>query len=79
MINNDVAELLRGPVTRTREILDEVKRIRTKPFLTEDDYRRLAELKVEMLELSPPGRFSWLNTKPCIDIWAELIRLSEGA
>jgi hypothetical protein len=78
MIDSDVVELIRGPVIRTREILEEAKRIRTKPVLSECDYRRLAELRVEMLELSPPGRFSWLNTRPCVDIWAELITLSEG-
>ncbi len=77
MISSDVTELLRGPVMRTREILQEAKQIRTKSVLSECDYRKLAELRVEMLEISPPGRFVWLNAKPAFDLWETLIEIEE--
>ncbi|HOI74796.1 MAG TPA: hypothetical protein PLO63_11705 [Syntrophales bacterium] len=78
MINSDIAELIRDPVIRTREILEEVKRIRMKPFLTEDDEKQLALLRVDLMGLCPPIRFSWRNAAPCVDLWAELITLNEG-
>jgi hypothetical protein len=71
----DVLKFLQANVAESRKILEEARRIREKGNLTEDDYRQLAELRVDLMGLCPPLRYAWKDAAPCIDIWQELLKI----
>jgi hypothetical protein len=59
-------------VNRTKTIQAEMEIIRRRKYMTLADSKRVAELRAELLRISPAERFLWLGGKPAIDLFAEL-------
>ena len=60
---------------RTNEIVPELKRLRALENPTDDDIRQLVLLTGEFHELNPFHRFAWVDARPVIDIYVELMKL----
>lgn len=69
----DFSKIVLPNVTRSREIISEVREIRAKPVMDDSDTERIAVLKIELLGLCPALRYAWREAVPIVDLWAELI------
>lgn len=73
-----IRNILSLSVTRTRQLMSEVKQIRSKKNLSDDDLQRLAELKLELFAICPPLRYAWRDGIPAIDIWSQIIEIERS-
>ena len=60
---------------RTHEIIPELKRLRGLENPTDDELRQLVFLTGEFHNLNPFHRFAWVEARPAIDIYQELLNL----
>jgi hypothetical protein len=67
--------LLFAPVNPITKLLFEAKVIRQRPFLQQEDRRRLAEIKAELGKLCPSLMKFWQDAESSVDPWAELEKL----
>ena len=63
---------------KTRKILVRIKEMQSKENLSEYDFKKIALLRTELMELCPPERYLWNDGYPQIDIVTELIKIETG-
>jgi hypothetical protein len=73
-----IENVLLPRVIRTQELIAQAKQIKNKPSLSDDDLRRLAELRIELVSLCPALRYAWREGIPIIDVWQQLIEIERS-
>ncbi len=63
---------------RTRQLLTEIRKLRSEKELSDRDLRRLANLRAALNGLCPPDRYLWADGVPVLDIVDELEKAMKG-
>lgn len=58
-------------------VLKELQALKRLENPSESELERMALLSVRFTELNPNYRFAWVDGKPVIDIWREILKLEK--
>lgn len=62
-------------VLRSREIVAEVRRIKSQAVVAEEDIQRVTDLTNELITLCPPVMGVWRAGNSVMDLWDKLLKV----